>query len=58
MIESSKTNKDTTVEPKLIVNYGEQGVIEIDNPQLSEYAYFIKTTASKASQPGVTDKKN
>lgn len=55
LIESTKTNEETIVEPKLTVNYGEQGVIEIDNPQLSDYAYLIKTTPSKASHPVVAD---
>jgi len=49
LIEST----ETIVEPKLTVDYGTEAIIEIDNPQLSEYAYLIKTTPSKSFHPSL-----
>jgi beta-lactamase regulating signal transducer with metallopeptidase domain len=53
LIEATQTTTETIVEPKLTVDYGTEAIIEIDNPQLSEYAYLIKTTPSKSFHPSL-----
>jgi hypothetical protein len=53
LIEAKQTTTETIVEPKLTVDYGTEAIIEIDNPQLSEYAYLIKTTPSKSFHPSL-----
>ncbi len=51
LIEYSQSNEKTASKPKLAVDYGKEAIIEIDNPQVSEYAYLIKATPWKAQNP-------
>ncbi len=51
LIEYSQSNEKTASKPKLTVDYGKESIIEIDNPQVSEYAYLIKATPWKGQNP-------
>lgn len=51
LIESTQSNEKTVSKPKLTVDYGKKAIIEIDNPQVSEYVYLIKATPLKAQNP-------
>lgn len=51
LIESTQSNEKIVSKPKLTVDYGKEATIEIDNPQVSKYAYLIKATPLKAKNP-------
>jgi len=51
LIESILSNEKIVSKPKLTVDYGKEAIIEIDNPQVSDYAYLIKATPVKAPNP-------
>jgi beta-lactamase regulating signal transducer with metallopeptidase domain len=55
LIESTQSNEKTVSKPKLTVDYGKEATIEIDNPQVSEYAYLIKATPVKAHNPSLSN---
>jgi beta-lactamase regulating signal transducer with metallopeptidase domain len=49
--ELIESNAKTVSKPRLTVAFGQEAIIEIDNPQVSKYAYLIKTIPIKAYQP-------
>ena len=51
MIEKSDSGEKVVEKPKLTIHYTKQGVIEIDNHNLSQKAYYIKTRIEKTQQP-------
>lgn len=51
LIETMGSDEKIVSQPKLTVNYGEKSIIEIDNSQVSKYAYLIKATPSKVKNP-------
>lgn len=55
LIESTQSNEKTVSKPKLTVDYGKEATIEIDNPQVSEYAYLIKAIPLKAQNPSLSN---
>jgi beta-lactamase regulating signal transducer with metallopeptidase domain len=56
LIESRESKEEIVSKPKLTSTYGEEVTIEINNPQVSEYAYLIKSTILKATDPSSSDK--
>ncbi|PKI13988.1 M56 family metallopeptidase [Colwellia sp. 12G3] len=51
LIESMHSDEKIVSKPRLTVDYGKEATIEIDNPQVSKYAYLIKATPLKAKNP-------
>ena len=51
LIESTQSNEKIVSKPEFPVNFGQEGIIEIDNPQTSKYAYSIRTTLTKEPNP-------
>jgi len=51
LIESTHSKEKIVSNPRLTTHYGKEVIIEIDNPQVSEYAYLIKATLVKAQNP-------
>jgi beta-lactamase regulating signal transducer with metallopeptidase domain len=51
LIEYSQSNEKIVSKPRLTVGYGKEAIIEIDNPQISDFAYLIKATPLKAEHP-------
>jgi beta-lactamase regulating signal transducer with metallopeptidase domain len=56
LIESRESKEEIISKPKLTSTYGKEITIEINNPQVSEYAYLIKSTTLKATNPSSSDK--
>jgi beta-lactamase regulating signal transducer with metallopeptidase domain len=55
LVESTQTSEEIVSEPKLTVGYGQKATIEIDNPDISQYAYLIKSTPLKAKNPSLSN---
>ncbi len=55
LIESTQSNEKIVAKPRLTTPYGKEMTIEIDNPQVSEYAYLIKATPVKAHNPSLSN---
>jgi len=51
LIESMQSNEKIVLKPILTVKYGEEATIEINNSDVSQYAYLIKSTPQKAENP-------
>ena len=51
IVELIESNEKVISKPKLTVEFGHEALIEIDNPQVSKYAYSIKATPIKARNP-------
>jgi len=55
LIESTHSKEKIVSKPRLTTHYGKEMTIEIDNPQVSEYAYLIKATPVKAHNPSLSN---
>ena len=53
LIKSIGSDKKIVSKPRLIVAYGEEATIEIENSQLGEFSYLIKATPTKSTNPGI-----
>ncbi len=53
LIESQGSHENTVSKPKLTVKYGQAATIEINNPQISQYAYLIKAIPTKETNPSI-----
>jgi beta-lactamase regulating signal transducer with metallopeptidase domain len=53
LIETHALDEKTISKPRLTVAFGQEATIEIDNPQVSKYAYLIKATPTKSTNPSV-----
>jgi len=51
LIESIQSKGKIVSKPRLSVDYGEEATIEIDNSDISQYAYLIKAIPQKAVNP-------
>jgi beta-lactamase regulating signal transducer with metallopeptidase domain len=51
LIEVGQGNEKMIANPKLAIEFGKQGIIEIDNPQVSNNIYRIKAKPVKAVRP-------
>ena len=51
IIELIQSNEKIISKPKLTVKFGQEAMIEIDNSNVSNYAYLIKATPTKAHNP-------
>jgi len=51
LIENTQNNEKIVSKPRLTTYYGKAALIEIDNPQVSQYAYSIKAITTKAKNP-------
>lgn len=50
-LNSDENEKMAIAQPKLTLNYGENGMIEFYDPEVSQNFYSIKVTIDKATQP-------
>jgi hypothetical protein len=53
LIESISSDEKIVSQPRLTVAYGQEATIEINNPKISKYAYLIKATPTKSTNPGI-----
>ena len=51
LIESMLSNEKIVSKPSLTVKFGEEAIIEIDNQEVSKFAYLIKATPTKSINP-------
>ena len=51
LIETMNLDEKIISKPRLTVDYGKEAIIEIDNSQVSQYAYLIKATPLKVQNP-------
>ncbi len=51
LIEVTQGNEKIIANPKLTIEFGKEGIIEIDNPQVSSNIYRIKAKPAKAVRP-------
>jgi len=51
LIESSDSIEKIVSQPKLTVHYGKEATIEVNKPDVSQFAYLIKATPTKATNP-------
>jgi beta-lactamase regulating signal transducer with metallopeptidase domain len=51
LIESMLSEEKIVSKPSLTVKFGEEAIIEIDNQEVSKFAYLIKATPTKSINP-------